>query len=236
MVMRKLRKGMEIMGTDILVIEDNLELRILLMDFLKKAGYTCQGIRTGEEALAYLETNAVRLILLDIMLPGVDGFYVCSKIREKKNVPLLLVSAKTEKEDKLSGLIVGADDYIEKPYDIDILLAKIKRIFERYYHAVKETVLEDGNVRLDSEKRAVFVDGKEMSLTVKECELMRIFLENKGKTLNKEWLFDKVWGTDSDSEMSTLPVHIKWLRQKLNRNENGEEKIRTVWGVGYRYE
>lgn len=222
--------------TDILVVEDNLELRILLLDFLKKAGYSCQGLRTGEEALAWLDRDSARLILLDIMLPGVDGFYVLSKIREQKNVPVLLVSAKTEKEDKLNGLMEGADDYIEKPYDIDILLAKIGRLFERHYRTVNETVLVDGNIRLDSERRVVFVDKKEMSLTGKECELLRIFMENKGKTLNKEWLFDKVWGADSDSEMSTLPVHIKWLRQKLSQKETGEERIQTVWGVGYRYE
>lgn len=222
--------------TDILVVEDNLELRILLMDFLKKAGYSCIGMRTGEETLEWLERDSARLILLDIMLPGVDGFYVCSKIREKKNIPLLLVSAKTEKEDKLNGLIAGADDYIEKPYDIDILLAKIKRIFERNYGAFKETEIYDGDIRLDSEKRLLYVSGKEISLTVKECELLQVFLENKGKTLKKEWIFDKVWGVDSDSEMSTLPVHIKWLRQKLGCTETGEEKIRTVWGVGYRYE
>lgn len=222
--------------TDILVVEDNLELRILLMDFLKKAGYSCQGIRTGEEALAYLETNAVRLILLDIMLPGADGFYVCSKIREKKNVPLLFVSAKTEKEDKLNGLIAGADDYIEKPYDIDILLAKIKRIFDRHYNLTEEAVIEDGNLKLDTRKRLLYVDGNETALTIKEYELLLLFLKNKGKTLNKEWIFQKVWGVDSDSELSTLPVHIKWLRQKLESGGTKEEKIRTVWGVGYRYE
>ena len=222
--------------TDILVVEDNLELRMLLLDFLKKDGYACQGVRTGEEALSWLEQNSARLILLDIMLPGVDGFYVCSRIRERKNVPLFLISAKTEKEDKLNGLIAGADDYIEKPYDIDILLAKIHRIFDRHYHAAPETLLEDEGVRLDSQKRILYVDGQEKPLTGKECELLYVLMQNKGKTMKKEWLFQKVWGADSDSDISTLPVHVKWLRQKLGPTEDGGERIRTGWGVGYRYE
>lgn len=222
--------------TDILVVEDNLELRVLLLDFLKKDGYTCQGVRTGEEALSWLEQNSARLILLDIMLPGVDGFYVCSRIREQKNVPLFLISAKTEKEDKLNGLIAGADDYIEKPYDIDILRAKIHRIFDRYYSEAPEVVVEDGGIRLNREKRFLQVDERETSLTGKECELLYLLMQNKGKTLKKEWLFQKVWGAGSDSDISTLSVHVKWLRQKLGPSENGEERIRTVWGVGYRYE
>ncbi|MGN0153137.1 MAG: response regulator transcription factor [Lachnospiraceae bacterium] len=218
---------------DIIIVEDNEEIGGLLSDFLEAEGYDTYLALTGEEALAVYEEDGAKLIVLDIMLPGMDGFAICSKIRENSNTPIIIVSAKDSKEDKLNGLMLGADDYIEKPYDIDILLAKIAGIFKRRY-STKELV--DGNLRLDKVGRHLYVDGREVSVTIKELDLLLYMMENKGKVLSKEELFNKIWGFDSESEPQTVTVHIKWLREKLEKDPKKPERIQTVWGVGYRFE
>ena len=218
---------------DILVVEDNPEMAVLLYDFLKAEGYSVQNCTDGESALKTFETEGARLVILDIMLPGLDGFAVCRKIRENANTPIIIVSAKTEKDDKLNGLILGADDYIEKPYDIDILLAKIKGIFTRRYQT---EVLSDGFLKIDKSKRIACKDNIPLDLTQKEFDLLLLLVENTGKTLSKDYLFNQIWGFDSFSELQTLTVHIKWLRQKIEANPKKPEHIVTVWGVGYRYE
>ena len=166
-------------------------------------------------------------------LPDRDGFYVLEKIRRSSNTPILIVSAKTEKEDKLNGLNLGADDYIEKPYDIDIMLAKIRGIFKRQY-ALDE--ITDGNIRINKAGRVVYKNEKELEMTTKEFELLLLLMENKGRALSKEYIFEQVWGSDSFSEQQTLTVHIKWLRQKIEDSPKNPKKIVTVWGVGYKYE
>ena len=219
--------------TDILIVEDNEELSSLLCDFLRAEGYTVSVADTGEKALMLYEKYGAKLVILDVLLPGIDGFAVCSKIRENSNTPILIVSARTEKEDKLNGLILGADDYIEKPYDIDILLAKIDGIFKRRY-AVDE--ITDNNITINRASRTVVKDGNRVEMTSKEFELLLMFLENKGKALTKEYIFDTIWGSESFSEQQTLTVHIKWLRQKIEEDPKNPQKIKTVWGVGYKYE
>lgn len=219
--------------TDILIVEDNKELADLLCDFLRAENYIVSVADTGEKALSLYERYGARLLILDIMLPGIDGFAVCKKIREESNTPILIVSAKTNKEDKLNGLVLGADDYIEKPYDIDIMLAKIDGIFKRRY-ALDE--ITDGNLRINKENRTVYKNDILLELTAKEYELLLLLLENKGKALSKEYLFHQVWGSDSFSEQQTLTVHIKWLRQKIEDDPKNPKKILTVWGVGYKYE
>ena len=218
--------------TDILIVEDNKELAKLLCDFLRAENYTVSIAQSGEKALSLYEKYGARLIVLDIMLPGIDGFYVCKKIREEINTPILIVSAKTEKEDKLNGLLLGADDYIEKPYDIDIMLAKISGIFRRRYSLDEIT---DGDLRINKATRTVYRGGFELELTAKEFELLTLFIENKGRTLSKEYIFNRIWGSDSLSEQQTLTVHIKWLRQKIENDPKNPKKIATVWGVGYKY-
>lgn len=219
--------------TDILIVEDNKELADLLCDFLRAENYTVSVAQTGEKALSLYERYGARLIVLDIMLPGIDGFAVCRKIREESNTPILIVSARTSKDDKLNGLILGADDYIEKPYDIDIMLAKIAGIFRRRY-AVDE--LTFGDIRINKVSRCIFKNDVRLDLTAKEFDLLLLLLENKGKTLTKEYLFNQIWGSDSFSEQQTLTVHIKWLRQKIEDDPKKPKRIQTVWGVGYRYE
>ena len=219
--------------TDILVVEDNLEMAALLCDFLEAEGYSVKHCADGESALTAFQSEGARLVILDIMLPGLDGFAVCRKIRKNANTPIIIVSAKDEKDDKLNGLILGADDYIEKPYDIDILLAKIKGIFTRRYQT---NVLSDGFLKIDKTKRIAYKENTPLDLRQKEFDLLLLLAENSGKTLNKDYLFNQIWGFDSFSEPQTLTFHIKWLRQKIERNPKKPEHIVTVWGVGYRYE
>lgn len=218
---------------DIIIVEDNKEIGTLLCDFLRKENYVVSIADTGEKALALYEKYGAKLIVLDIMLPGMDGFAVCSKIRETSNTHILIASAKIEKNDKLKGLNLGADDYIEKPYDIDILIAKIKGIFKRKYG--QEEIVE-GNLRMNTVQQSLFVDGQKKDITEKEFELLKLLIENKNVTMKKEFLFNTVWGSDSDSELQTLTVHIKWLREKIEEEPKKPKHIITEWGVGYRFE
>ena len=218
--------------TDILIVEDNKELAELLCDFLRAENYTISLCENGEKALSLYEKYGARLVVLDIMLPGIDGFAVCRKIREESNTPILIVSAKTDKDDKLNGLILGADDYIEKPYDIDILMAKIAGIFKRRY-ALEE--ITEGDLRLNLAEKIMYKNDVQIDMTQKEFELLTLFIENKGKTLKKEYIFNQIWGSDSFSEQQTLTVHIKWLRQKIEDNPKEPAHIQTVWGVGYKF-
>ena len=219
--------------TVILIVGDNNEISELLCDFLRRDHYVVSVADTGEKALSLYERYGARLVVLDIMLPGIDGFAVCKKIREDSNTPILIVSAKTDKEDKLNGLIAGADDYIEKPYDIDIMLAKIGGIFKRRY-ALDEII--DGEIRINKVSNSVYKNNVKIEMTSKEFDLLSLLIENKGKTLTKEYLFNQIWGSDSFSEQQTLTVHIKWLRQKIEDDPKNPKHIQTVWGVGYKYE
>ena len=219
--------------TDILIVEDNKELSGLLSDLLRAEGFTVSAAADGEKALSLYEKYGARLILLDINLPGMDGFAVCRKIREIDNVPMIILTARTEREDKLSGIVLGADDYIEKPYDIDILIAKIRGIFRR---RLAIDTLSDGSISLDLAGETVTKEGRNVPVTAKEFELLRLLMENKGQTLGKEFIFGRIWGSDSESELQTLTVHIKWLREKIEDDPKSPRRIVTVWGKGYRWE
>lgn len=219
---------------DIIIVEDNKEISNILCDFLRKEnGYIVSAADSGEKALALFEKYGAKLIILDINLPGLDGFAVCSKIRETSNAHIMIASARTDKDDKLKGLGLGADDYIEKPYDIDILLAKINGVFMRKY-ATNEMVSDD--IKINTVTSAIYVNGTKVEATIKEYELLRFMMENKGITLKKEYLFNTIWGSDSESEIQTLTVHIKWLRQKIEQDPKNPKHIITEWGVGYRFE
>lgn len=219
--------------TDILIVEDNTEISALLCDLLRADGYTVSCADSGEKALSLFEKYGARLVLLDIMLPDMDGFAVCRRIRERDNTPIIMLTARTDKEDKLSGILLGADDYIEKPYDIDILIAKIKGIFRR---RLAMDMISDGGIVLNLAEGKASKDGVPLELTAKEFELLHLLIANKGQTLGKELIFSRIWGADSESEPQTLTVHIKWLRQKIENDPKTPEKIITVWGKGYRWE
>ena len=218
---------------DILIVEDNRELCGLLCEFLRAEGYLVSTAETGEKALSLYEKYGARLVLLDINLPGIDGFAVCKRIREKENTPIIILTARCDREDKLNGIVLGADDYIEKPYDIDILTAKIKGIFKRRL-AIDN--LSDGGITLDFAQNTVMKNGRQICVTAKEFELLHLLIANKGQTMNKNLLFDRIWGADSESELQTLTVHIKWLREKIEDDPKNPVHILTVWGKGYRWE
>lgn len=222
---------------DILLVEDQQELNTLMCTFLEKAGYQVKGVCTGEEALQFFTEEKAKLVILDVMLPGMDGFAVCSAIREQSGVPILFLSARVEKEAQMNGFLLGADDYVEKPVDMDILLAKVGAFMKRNYDLKqKNTILGSGELSIDKDKRQVFLRHKELTLTGKEYELLLLFVENPGKTLHKDFLFEKIWGMDSFSENQTLTVHIKTLRDKIEEDSKHPKRIQTVWGVGYKYE
>ena len=218
--------------TDILIVEDDKELSGLLTDFLRAEGYVVSSTDNGERAVELFEKYGAKLVVLDINLPGINGFAVCSRLREKADTPILIVSARTDKEDKLNGLDIGADDYIEKPYDIDILIAKIKGIFTRRY---QRNNISASGVVLNLIDRTATIDGKAVDLTAKEFDLLALLIENQGKALKKDYLFNTVWGSDSDSEFQTLHVHINRLRQKLGDDPKNAKRLLTVWGVGYKF-
>ncbi len=218
---------------DILIVEDNKEISGLLADLLRAENYIVTAVDNGEKALSVFERYGARLVLLDIMLPGIDGFYVCERIRKTSDTPIIILSAKVDKDDKLNGLILGADDYMEKPYDIDILLAKIQGIFKRRY-AMDEITSDE--LTLNKIEKTVYKNGKLLETRSKEFELLLLLIENKGKTLTKEYIFNCIWGSDSESELQTLTVHIKWLREKIEDNPKNPKHILTVWGTGYKYE
>ena len=218
---------------DILIVEDNPELGTMLQEFLRAEGYVVSVAKDGPAALAFYGKYGAKLLILDICLPGLDGMYILNKVRERANTPVIMVSAKNTKDDKLSALLSGADDYIEKPYDIDILIAKVKGIFRR---RLATDSLSDGDISLDLVQEKILKNGIPLEATVKEFELMKLFLENKGHTLQKQYIFDVIWGMDSESEFHTLAVHINRLREKIEKNPKEPKKIITVWGKGYRYE
>lgn len=222
---------------DVLLVEDNKELAQLMCRFLVKNGYTVYSAMDGESALSFLNGEQAKMVLLDLMLPGMDGLTVCSKIRKHGDIPIVIISAVVDKESKLSGYELGADDYIEKPVDIDLLIAKINALYKRYYeNPESQSMIRSGKLTIDQESMKVFYDQKELALTMKEYDLLLLLIENKGKTLNKEYLFHQIWGADSFSENQTVTVHIKMLRDKIEDNPKKPQRIVTVWGVGYRYE
>ena len=217
---------------DILIIEDNKEIADLLTDFLRAENYIVSTAYNGEKALSLFEKYGARLVLLDIMLPGIDGFSICEKIRKISDTPIIILSAKSDKNDKLNGLILGADDYMEKPFDIDILLAKIAGIFKRKYSLDE---IKSGDLTLNRAEKTVYRSGTKLDMTTKEFELLLLLVENTGKTLTKEYIFNRIWGSDSDSEPQTLTVHINRLREKVEDHPKKPERILTVWGTGYKF-
>lgn len=222
---------------DILIIEDNAELAEVIRDFLQVEGYSVFIAASGEEGLSYLESHPVKLLLLDIMLPELDGFAVCRLAREKFNLPILIMSARHGDDNKIIGLELGADDYLEKPFSVNLLTAKVKAHLRRSYEMNDDKqLLADGDLTINRTSMMVYKSGQQLGMTAKEYELLVLLMNNKGKALRKEWLFQQVWGADSFSEPSTLTVHMNKLRDKIELNPKEPRRIVTVWGVGYKYE
>lgn len=221
---------------DILIVEDNEELGALIERFLLREKYRVRLVRDGKQALREIREEEFRLLLIDIMLPSVNGFQICEETRKLTSVPILFMSAKTENSDKLFGYEIGGDDYIEKPFSIDVLIAKIKAQLRRTYEFTQtKKVLEDSRLSLNLNSRTLYVDKRHVALSIKEFEVLELLMKHANTTLRKEYIFTKIWGSDSESEPSTLTVHINKLRDKIEEDPKKPKRLVTVWGVGYRY-
>jgi len=221
----------------ILLVEDEKELAQVTKDYFANRGYLLQIIEDGREALDYLMLNSVKLLILDIMLPNVDGLTICEAVRAKSNIPIIIISAKTGEEARIMGIELGADDYLEKPYSVKELFVRVKAQLRRAYEMqVDLEKIIKGELLIDVGKRQVYLKDKPVQLAAKEFELLKILVENSGRAVKKEKLFNLVWGINSDSDYSTLTVHINKLREKIEKNPKKPELIKTVWGMGYRFE
>ena len=217
----------------ILVVEDDARTLRLERFVLEEEGFTVVPAGSGEEALDILAEGKPTLVMLDIGLPGMDGFTTCEKIRESSQVPIIMVTAEDRDEDKVRGLESGADDYVTKPFNPRELVARVKAVLRRAsQEAPSQPVLEADGLRLDTASREVTVEGQAVSLRAKEFDLLTAFLRHPGIVLDRERLLQLVWGTDYYGDTRTIDVHVAWLREKLARAKR--VKIQTVWGVGYK--
>lgn len=227
----------------ILIIEDNIEIAELERDFLEAGGMESVIETNGTKGLEIALHENFDLILLDIMLPGTDGFHICRRIREEKEVPILMVSAKREDMDKIRGLGLGADDYILKPFSPTELVARVKAHINRYERLThvnqKEDkngeVLRTGKLAIYIDKRRVYMKGKEVNLTNKEFELLVFLARHPGIVFSRDRLFERVWGLDAEGDTATVMVHINRIREKIEPDPAKPMYIETVWGAGYRF-
>jgi DNA-binding response OmpR family regulator len=214
----------------ILLVEDEHAIGSLVSAYLQRDGFQVVWLRTGEEALAELDRHDLRLIVLDIGLPGIDGFEVCRRVRARSDVPILMLTARDEEADRVVGLEIGADDYVPKPFSPRELVARVKAILRRSERQDRPALLELGPVQVDREAREARVDGRELELTAKEFDLLAMLIENVGIVLSRERLLEEVWGMAYPGGTRTVDVHVAQLRRKLG----APELIRTVRGAGYK--
>lgn len=225
----------------ILIIEDEESIAELEKDYLELSGFEVETERRGDIGLKHALEEEIDLVILDLMLPGMDGFEVCKKIREQKNIPILMVSAKKDDIDKIRGLGLGADDYMTKPFSPSELVARVKAHMARYERLVganarpQNDIVEIRGIRIDKTARRVYVDGVEKTFTTKEFDLLTFLAENPNHVFTKEELFREIWDMDSIGDIATVTVHIKKIREKIEANTAKPQYIETIWGVGYRF-
>ena len=224
----------------ILIIEDEEAIADLEKDYLELSGFEVKICNTGDEGLQTALREEFDLIVLDLMLPGLDGFEVCKKVREEKNIPIIMVSAKKEDIDKIRGLGMGADDYMTKPFSPSELVARVKAHLARYDRLVGSSnknndVIEIRGIRIDKTARRVIVDGEEKAFTGKEFDLLTFLAEHPNHVFTKEELFREIWDMDSIGDIATVTVHIKKIREKIEFDSAKPQYIETIWGVGYRF-
>ena len=224
--------------TLVLVIEDEPSIANFISSILNSHGYKTMSCRTGKEGLTMAASHCPGVILLDLGLPDMEGNEVIRLLRERSNIPVIVISARTQEADKIAALDYGADDYITKPFNILELKARIKAILRRSnshkgVYKDSQNTLQIRNLELEFESRRVFIDGKETNLTAKEFDLLELFMENPGKVYSREKLLDTVWGYDYPGDVRTVDVHVRRLREKIEENPSDPKYIFTKWGVGY---
>lgn len=224
----------------ILIIEDELTIAELEKDYLELSGFEVNIETDGTKGLKAALEHDYDLLLLDLMLPGIDGFEICKQVREAKNMPILMVSAKKDDIDKIRGLGLGADDYVTKPFSPSELVARVKAHLARYErligsNAQENDIIEIRGLKIDKTARRVFVNGEEKQFTTKEFDLLTFLAQNPNHVYTKEELFRKIWDMESIGDIATVTVHIKKIREKIEYNTSKPQYIETIWGVGYRF-
>lgn len=217
----------------ILVVDDESRMRKLVRDFLVKAGYDVLEAADGEKAIELFNiNNDISLIVLDVMMPIMDGWQTAKEIRKNSKVPIIMLTARADEEDELTGFECGADEYISKPFSPKILVARIEAILRRTFPTGEDAVVEKAGIKIDKSAHTVSVDGKEIELSFKEFELLLYFLENEGIALSREKILNNVWNYDYFGDARTIDTHVKKLRSKLGEKGN---LIETIWGLGYKF-
>ncbi len=224
----------------ILIIEDEESIAELEKDYLELSGFEVAIANDGTEGLKQALEGEYDLFILDLMLPGVDGFEICRKIREVKNTPVIMVSAKKEDIDKIRGQGLGADDYITKPFSPSEMVARVKAHLARYERLIgsgmpSNEIIEIRGLKIDKTARRVWVNGEEKNFTTKEFDLLTFLAQNPNHVFTKEELFSKIWDMESIGDIATVTVHIKKIREKIEYNTAKPQYIETIWGVGYRF-
>ncbi len=224
----------------IYLVEDETHIQELVKYNLEAGGYNVSAFTGGEEMLLHCEAFIPDMFILDLMLPGIDGYEILKRIRQNnrlRNLPVIMLTAKSEEFDRVLGLELGADDYITKPFSIRELIARVKSLFRRSdMHSENEPVtIRAGDITIDIERHEVYKGEKRLEFSLKEYELLKILIQNKGKVLSRDLLLEKVWGYDYYGETRTVDVHIRYLRQKIEENDSNPQHIETVRGVGYRF-
>lgn len=224
----------------ILIVEDEVAIAELEKDYLELSGFEVEVENDGMTGLARALAEEFDLFILDLMLPGVDGFEICKQIREKKNTPILMVSAKKDDIDKIRGLGLGADDYVTKPFSPSELVARVKAHLSRYERLIGSSVIENDiieirGIKIDKTARRVWINGEEKQFTTKEFDLLTFLAENPNHVYTKEELFREIWDMESIGDIATVTVHIKKIREKIEMDTSKPQYIETIWGVGYRF-
>ena len=228
------------MVNKILVVDDEKEIRNLIEIYLKNEGYDVIKACDGEEALEILEKEDIHLIILDIMMPKIDGIEVCKRVRENLNIPILMLSAKSEDMDKIQGIMTGADDYLTKPFNPLELSVRVKAILRRTYYFnninTSKNIINIENLTIDKNERTIKVDDIEIPFTSREFDILYLLASNRGKVFSSEEIFLKVWKEDYYNSNNTVMVHMSRIREKLDKYNDGHSIIKTIWGVGYKIE
>ena len=224
----------------ILIVDDDENIAELISLYLLKECFDTMMVHDGEEALAAFDSYSPNLVLLDLMLPGIDGYQVCREIRAKSDTPIIMLSAKGEVFDKVLGLELGADDYMTKPFSPSELVARVKAHMERYNRlvgsgTVKNDIIEIRGIKIDKTARRIWVNGEEKTFTTKEFDLLTFLAENPNRVFTKAELFRQIWDMESVGDIATVTVHIKKIREKIEFNTAKPQYIETIWGVGYRF-
>ena len=217
----------------ILVVDDESRMRKLVKDFLQREGYSVLEAGDGMEAMDIFYEQKIDLVILDVMMPRMDGWQTCREIRRDSTVPIIMLTARSEERDELQGFEFGVDEYISKPFSPKILVARVGALLKRIYGTDAEEKMEAGGIELDKAAHQVQVDGKSIDLSYKEFELLTYFLENQGIALSREKILNNVWNYDYFGDARTIDTHVKKLRNKLGDKGN---YIKTIWGMGYKFE